>query len=216
MRVLVSGFEPIWGIKRTPSGDLAKLWQSGEMPVPVGVEVKALLLPQVFGMCTNAVCDAISEFQPDAVVMFGATTKNDPVRLERFAINCERSPMGDNSKIPVRDRPVVAGGPSAYESTLPVYHLVDRLEAQGIAAKPSYFAGTHVCNSILYGVSHWLASRPISKKPIIGFVHVAFPNEFGVVEDDLWDTETWPKLMRASVVLVEEIAAWLSSRPGAT
>jgi pyroglutamyl-peptidase len=212
MKILVSGFEPIWGIKKTPSGELAKLWQSGDMPVSHGAEVKSVILPQQFGLCTEIICNEIAAFQPNGIIMFGSTPKNDPIRLERFAINCERSPMGDNTRIPVKDRPVVPGGPSAYESTLPVYHLVDRLKAHGIEAKASYHAGTHVCNSILYGVMHWLTTTQQKQRVSTGFVHVAFPNEFGVVEDELWDTASWPHLVQSSVVLLNELVAWLGSQ----
>lgn len=212
MRILISGFDPIWGIKKTPSGELAKMWQSEDMPKIPGLEVRSVILPQMFTKSTELLCDEIASFNPDGVVMLGATTKNDPIRLERFAVNCESSAMGDNSRIPVKDRQIVPGGPAAYESTLPVHHLVERLASQGITSKASHHAGTHVCNSIMYGVMHWLATKRPGSKTVAGFVHVSFPDSFGVVEDDLWDTEKWPKLQAASVVLIQELAGWLASR----
>lgn len=212
MRALISGFEPIWGIKKTPSCELARAWQSKEMPVPEGTEVKAVILPQQFGVCTEIMCGEIASFKPHVVIMYGATPKNDPVRIERFAINCEMSPMGDNTRIPVKDRPVVAGGPSAYEPSLPVHYLVSKLQENGVPSKASMHAGTHVCNSMLYGVMHWLATNPMPHKVAAGFVHVAFPNSFGVIEDELWDTAQWPHLVRASTILLAELIAWRSSQ----
>jgi pyroglutamyl-peptidase len=214
VRVLLTGFEPIWGIRRSPSGDLAKLWGEKAVSIP-GVEVKGLVLPQLYGKSTEILCTEIGAFKPHAVLMFGATQKNDPLRLERFAINVERSPMGDNSRIPVQDRPVVRGGPSAYEPTLPVEHLVETLNARGVSSKPSYSAGTHVCNSLMYGVLHHLMTVQQPHFVAAGFMHVSFPNDFGVIEDELWSTASFSGIVEASVALVGQVSQWYRSQPGA-
>ena len=210
MRIIVSGFEPIWGIKKTPSGELAKLWEDGSLEVP-GVEVAGRVLPQKFGKSTEELCAEIAAFQPHAVIMYGATQHNDPVRLERFAVNVERSPMGDNTKIPVKERHIVQGGPAAYEATLPIHDLVDRLKDQGVDCKPSYHAGTHTCNSLMYGVLHWLQSNQLPHPVAAGFVHVAFPNDFGVIEDEMWSTATFSGIVKSSLLLVEAVAEWYQS-----
>lgn len=202
MKILISGFEPSWGIKKTPSGEVAKLWSDGTLKVD-GVEVHGIVLPQLFGKSTRIVVGEIGSFAPDAVVMYGATQKNDPVRLEKFAINVEKSPMGDNSRIPVRERPIVRGGPAAYESTLPVGPLVEAMNRQMVETRTSFHAGTHVCNSIMYGVLHAVSGTRAA--PMVGFVHVSFPNEFGVIEDRLWSTANFSGIVKSSVVLVESL-----------
>lgn len=168
MKALISGFEPIWGIKRTPSGDLAKLWSTNQISVP-GVEVQSLVLPQVFRKCTDILISEMKSFKPDVILMYGATKKNNPIRFERFAINCELSAMGDNSKIPVHERPIEVSGPAAYYSTLPIDYLVDRLEESHINARSSQFAGTHVCNSIMYGVMHHIFTNEL---PTLSLIHI--------------------------------------------
>ncbi len=214
MRALITGFEPIWGIKRTPSGDLAKLWQDGSLAIN-GLEVQSLILPQVFGRCTEITCQAIRSFNPNFILMFGATQKNDPIRLERFAVNVERTPMGDNTKIPVLpDRPVLRGGPAAYESTLPIHWLIQALETEGVSCKASYSAGTHTCNSLMYGVLHFLAMTQIQAHA--GFIHVPFPNEYGVIEDELWTTEPFDGIVKASLTLVEKMQLWFEQTYGQT
>lgn len=215
MKVLLTGFEPIWGIKRSPSGDLAKLWAEGAVSVP-GVEVKGVVLPQLYGKSTETLLTEIGAWQPNAVLMFGATQKNDPLRIERFAINVERSPMGDNSRIPVQDRPVVRGGPSAYEPLLPVDQLIESLNKRGVTTKASYHAGTHVCNSLMYGVLHFLTTVPQPHFVAAGFMHVPFPNDFGVIEDELWSTASFSGIVEASVALIGQISQWYQSQPGAT
>jgi len=208
VKILISGFEPIWGVKKTPSGELAKLWQRTDLPLPEGVETRSIILPQRYGVCTEMLCDQIKAFQPNVILMFGATMKKDPLRFERFAINAESSVMGDDSKVPIKDRPIVIGGPSAYESTLPISYLVDKLMESGTHARASFHGGTHVCNSLMYGVLHYLSTNPLDHKVAAGFMHVSFPNSFGVVEDDLWGTAEWPDLVRASFTIVREVSAY--------
>lgn len=213
MRVLISGFEPIWGIKKTPSGELAKLWASGDVSVE-GVETRAVVLPQVYGKCTDVLWAEAVSFRPHAILMFGATQHNDPMRLERFAVNVERSPMGDNTRIPVKERPVLHSGPAGYEATIPVTWLVQALKDAGVDAKPSYHAGTHTCNSIFYGVMHRLATQPLGHPVGAGFVHVSFPNEYGVIEDELWTTASFPGIVKGSTALVEQVRNWYLAQHG--
>jgi pyroglutamyl-peptidase len=213
LRALITGFEPIWGIKRTPSGELAKLWKDEALSVE-NVEVRSLVLPQVFGQCTEMVCTEIDAWKPNIVLMYGATQHNDPLRLERFAINVERSAMGDNTRVPVKERPVIRGGPPAYESSLPIELLINNLNEVGVSSKASYHAGTHTCNSLLYGVMHWLANHPMPHPVTAGFLHVSFPNEFGVIEDELWSTANFQGIVRASVTLLEQLSHWYVSAHG--
>jgi pyroglutamyl-peptidase len=211
IRILISGFEPTWGIKITPSGELAKLWGSEKMPVEA--EIKTVVLPQLFDICTKILCDMIAEFQPHIVLMYGATQKNVPVRLERFAINIENSVMGGNDRLPVYDRPIIIGGPAAYESTLPLQYLVKHLNDRGIDTKISYDAGQHVCNSSFYGVLHYLSQHP-EMNTIAGFSHISYPNEFGVIADESWSTASWAGIKQASVVLAQESINWYIKKYG--
>jgi pyroglutamyl-peptidase len=208
MKILITGFDPIWGIKKTPSGDLAKLWMDGSLSVP-GVEVKALVLPQVFQKCTEITVSEIKSFKPDAVLMYGATKKNNPVRFERYAINSELSAMGDNTRIPVKERPVVYNGPAGYGSNLPIDYLIQSVSDSGVDVKSSQFAGTHVCNSIFYGVMHYITVNKLDV--LAGFIHMSFPNEYGVVEDGMWSTATFADLCKASVATVQALDSWLRS-----
>ena len=201
-KILITGFEPIWGIKKTPSGDLAKLWADKLISVP-GVEVKSIVLPQLFTKCTEIVISEIKTFKPDAVLMYGATKKNNPIRFERFSINAEFSAMGDNSKIPVKERPVINGGPAAYTGTVPIDYVVDKLAEVGIHATTSQFAGTHVCNSIYYGVMHFIKTNNL--KTLACFIHMSFPNEYGVVEDGMWSTAGFADLTKASIETVKAL-----------
>lgn len=196
----MTGFEAAWNVKKTPSGELAKMWAKNEDLVP-GAEVRSIVLPQIFRQCTRAVCAEIEAFRPDAVVMYGATPKNDVVRIERFAINVEETAMGDNARVPVPDRPVIPGGPAAYETTLPFKELIRALDEAKVRGRLSYNAGQHVCNASFYGVRHYLEMTGRGGIPC-GFVHVPFPAEFGHgILDDESGIMGFDEIRRASVAI---------------
>ena len=207
MRCLVTGFEPIFGIKRTPSGELAKLWSSGSLSVP-DVDVKSIILPQLFGVAAQRTCTEILSYRPHLVIMFGATQHNDPIRLERFAINIKNTTMGDNSRIPIRSAKISTDGPSAYEASWSCRDIVDALGPLGINAIESFHAGTHVCNDQLYLVMKWLSENDIGHPVGAGFVHVSFPDEFGVVEDRNWHTSGFSGIVDASIKIINAASEW--------
>ncbi len=70
------------------------------------------------------------------------------------------------------DDAVVADGPAAYFSTLPIKAIVHDLRAAGIAAAVSNTAGTFVCNHVFYALMHRLATSPALARTRGGFVHV--------------------------------------------
>lgn len=205
MRVLLSGFHPQWGWTRSPSHDLAKIWQDGLVSVE-GVEVKSVILPQIFDQDASILCNEISSFKPNIVLMFGVSPKNDPLRLERFAVNAIDTPMGDNSRIAVNNQTIILNGPSAYESTLPIDFLADNLNAAGIHTVISFHAGTQACNHVMYRVLHWLANNEIAHPVMAGFIHTNIPNSYGIVSDHHWVTATFEEIVKTSVILVKQCA----------
>lgn len=206
MKCIITGFEAQYGIKRTPSGELAELWQSGALEVP-GVEVKSLVLPQLFS-AHEILCTEIEAFKPNIIISYGATQKNDPVRLERFAINCIDTTMGDNSRIPIRNSKILLNGPAAYESNLPCALLAKELSKEGISAVESHHAGTHTCNALLYNVMHWINNNDIGHAVTACFTHVSFPDEMGVTEDRHWPTSGFQQITKSSLILIKLASDW--------
>lgn len=204
MRLLFSGFEPATGIRKSPSGELARLWGSEHM---IDAEVRAVVLPQVFRECTRRLAAEAASFRPDAILMFGAVPANDAVRVERFALNAEMSRSGDNTGIPVHDRPIVVGGPPAYETTLPHARIMSALDGARVRGRLSHHAGTHVCNSLFYGIRHFLETAWEGPRPAAGFIHVPFPVELssGIVEDES-GLMTWAEIRAASVAVASALS----------
>jgi pyroglutamyl-peptidase len=65
---------------------------------------------------------------------------------------------------------LVADGPVAYRSQLPLAHWAEELRQAGIPASVSYHAGTYLCNATLYLTHHIAATRGLATKA--AFVHL--------------------------------------------
>ena len=79
----------------------------------------------------------------------------------------------DNAGAQPLDQPIVAEGPAAYFSTLPVKAMVQAIRAAGVPAELSHTAGTYVCNHLMYGILHHLRDSHTRA----GFVHVPYASE---------------------------------------
>lgn len=116
----------------------------------------------------NTVIEAIEKHQPDCVITVGQAAGRAAITAERIAINVDDFRIPDNAGHQPIDEPVVAEGPDAYFSTLPIKRVVRTLQEQGIPSLVSNSAGTFVCNHLFYGVQHHLKSTPVRH----GFVHI--------------------------------------------
>ena len=165
--VLLTGFEPFnketinpsWEAVRTLAG-----WE-GE-----GFVVEVRQLPCVFGAALEVLKDALAALHPDVVIAVGQAGGRVDLSVERVAINVDDARIPDNAQKQLIDQPVVAGGPAAYFSTLPIKAIVHALRDAGLPASVSQTAGTFVCNHVFYGLMHQSAGRGIRA----GFIHIPY------------------------------------------
>ncbi|MGD9615304.1 MAG: pyroglutamyl-peptidase I [Alphaproteobacteria bacterium] len=168
MKALVTGFEPFGDDPINPALDALR-----RLPRRLGeIEIAAWTLPTVFGRSLDALDDALRATQPDLVLCVGLAGGRAALSLERVAINLDDARIPDNAgRMPV-DRAIVAGGPAAYFTTLPIKAAVKALREAGLPAIVSNTAGTFVCNHVFYGLMHRAAtSRPTWRG---GFLHVPY------------------------------------------
>jgi len=162
-RVLLTGFEPFGGETVNPS------WQAVEAVARdwAGPEtVIAVQLPVVFD---ESIDRAIAEHRPDLVISVGQAGGRSAIEVERVAINVQDARIPDNAGAQPIDEPVVAGGPAAHFSGLPIKAAVAALVAAGIPSAVSQTAGTYTCNHVFYRLRHLGAHG--------GFVHVPYSDE---------------------------------------
>ncbi len=129
-------------------------------------------LPVVRGLCLDVLLAAISELDPEIVIAFGQAGGRPEITPERVAINVDDYRIADNAGEQPVDAPVVADGPVAYWSTLPIKAMVRAMLDAGVPAKVSNSAGTFVCNHLFYGLMHRLAAEGHVRRG--GFIHVPY------------------------------------------
>ena len=168
MQILVTGFEPFGGEATNPSMELVKALE----PQIGAAHIHTAILPVTASGGLQAALRAIEEIGPDAVVCVGQAGGRCAVTVERVAVNVDDFSIPDNEGQQPRNVPIVAGGPEAYLSTLPIHEMVEAMRGAGVPAAVSNSAGTYVCNHVMYGVAHYLAQH----KPtaMSGFIHIPY------------------------------------------
>jgi pyroglutamyl-peptidase len=172
--ILLTGFEPFGGEAVNPSWEIARALDGW---VCEGRTVRAVRLPCAFGDALHTLDDALAAHRPELVVCLGQAGGRAEISIERAALNVDDARIPDNLGRQPLDAAVVAGGPAAYFSTLPIKALAHDLRAAGIAAAVSNTAGTFVCNHVFYALMHRLATTPALARTRGGFVHVPYTPE---------------------------------------
>ncbi|MBR2816800.1 MAG: pyroglutamyl-peptidase I [Reyranella sp.] len=171
MKALVTGFDAFGGDEVNPSS-LAV----GRLKKRLGkVAVQAAELPTSFARSTEALRAAIAKAKPDIVLCVGQAGGRSELCLERVAINVQDARIRDNDGKQPIDKPVVAGGPSAHFTTLPIKACVAAMRQAGLPAAVSNTAGTFVCNHIFYALMDMAAAHPTPLRG--GFLHIPYVPE---------------------------------------
>ena len=142
--------------------------KAGRVNVPIGVEVRATVLPVTFNESFLILDKEIKTFNPDVIIAFGLASGRDSIEFERVALNVMDAEIADNSGFQPRDLVIREGGENALFSTLPIRHLMEVLKASGVPARISNTAGLYVCNHLMYKLLE--ATRGTHRR--CGFVHV--------------------------------------------
>ncbi len=164
--LLLTGFEPFDGEALNPSWEVAQALHGQRIG---RATVAAVQLPCVFASALPALRAAIDAHQPGWVLALGLAGSRSAISLERVAVNLIDARIPDNAGAQPVDQPVVAGGPAAYFTGLPVKALCAALQADGHRAELSHSAGSFVCNQVFYGLMHALAAQPGVAG---GFIHL--------------------------------------------
>ena len=163
--VLLTGFGAYAEEADNPSGAIARRldgWQED------GVRIRGVLLPVDSVRMAEMLAEAIETVRPDVVLVTGVTPGRAAVAVERIAINMQDFPIPDVKGVDPIDEAVVAGGPSAYFSTLPIKAILAEWRSRHIPAYVSNSAGTYVCNQTFYLARHLTEGSQV----IAGLVHI--------------------------------------------
>ncbi len=166
MKILVTGFDPFGKDKINPALEAIK-----ELPSEInGHEVITLEVPTVGFKSLEVIEEGIKKYDPDIVLSIGQAAGRFDITVERVGINLDDYRIPDNDGNQFIDSKIFEDAPDAYIVKLPVKKMVENIKANGIPASVSMTAGTFVCNHVLFGVSHILATKYKGKRN--GFIHI--------------------------------------------
>ena len=100
-------------------------------------KIIARVVPCTFFKCIDFVQAAITEVQPNLVIMLGEYGGRSLITVERLAQNLNdsaRYQLADSDGLVLQDTPTVPGGPVAYYTTVPIRAMVTALRQAGIPA----------------------------------------------------------------------------------
>lgn len=203
IRVLVTAFEPFGGETLNPSQQAVQRLAGGA--ALVGVDLRTTDLPVAFGQAIDVLRAAIAAHDPDVVLCVGEAGGRFAVTPERFAVNLNDASFPDNAGNQPVDEPIVAGGPVAYASTLPVAEMVAAMRTAGIPATKSSTAGNYVCNNVFYGLMHLIATERPGLRG--GFVHVPYMHEQVLHRRDAQPSLSLEQITDALRIAVQTAAA---------
>jgi pyroglutamyl-peptidase len=175
MSVLVTGFDPFGGSAVNPSWDAIHALNGREI---AGHRIIGGEIPTVFGASLQRLEALMEQHRPRLVLCTGQAGGRAAISLERVAINVDDARIPDNVGARPIDVPIVADGPAAYFTGLPIKAMLQALLDAGVRAEVSQTAGTFVCNHTFYGLMH-LLRQPRWEGVRGGLIHVPWLPEQG-------------------------------------
>eukprot|EP01053_Blabericola_migrator_P009803 Blabericola_migrator_1__9802@NODE_5388_length_785_cov_14_508357_g3466_i0_p1_GENE_NODE_5388_length_785_cov_14_508357_g3466_i0NODE_5388_length_785_cov_14_508357_g3466_i0_p1_ORF_typecomplete_len204_score30_61Peptidase_C15/PF01470_17/2_6e45_NODE_5388_length_785_cov_14_508357_g3466_i0145756 len=166
--VLVTAFDPFGGEPKN-SGLEAVLCLS---PHVGRNRVIPLQIPVVYHEALKQIEAAILLHNPDVILSVGQAGGSDKISIERQGKNLNTCSQPDNVGQLLCHEVTCAEGPECYRVNVPVDGMMEAIRALGIPAQDSEDAGGYVCNHVVYGVQHLIATKYPGKQS--GFIHVPF------------------------------------------
>ena len=154
---------------------------------PAGVRLTKVVLKVDAEAGPAGLVRAVRRARPDAVIALGQAARRPFICIERVGINLLDFRIADNRGRKITDRPVVAGGPAAYFTTLPHRKMLGAMHKAGVPAELSQDAGTYLCNQVTYSLMHLLATE--MPKTRGGFIHLPV-----LPAQAIGQRERWPSM----------------------
>jgi pyroglutamyl-peptidase len=205
--ILLTGFEPFGGDSSNPSQEIAIALNGHEFG---SYRVKSTVLPVDGVRAPSKLIKRIDALDPVAVIMLGLARGRLQIALERVAVNVLDYRIPDNTGRVRHGEPIVAGGPDAYLSTLPIAEILELWRSSTNPGYVSNSAGLYLCNQVFYTARHHLETHARAHVPA-GFIHL--PSHESLVMDRLEAFVSLVDQIRAVQTAIEVTAVRLSRAP---
>lgn len=167
--VLLTGFTPFADFSQNPSQQIAEALSGIRI---AGHVVESAVLPVEFGRDVELLFPLIERLQPRLVLSLGLAATAPCIWVERIALNLRQTNEGE--------RPIIAGGPPALFARLPTDAVARSICDVGVPAVAHVFAGTYLCNHIMYQVLHRIERKTAPRQA--GFLHLPLSVEQALAE----------------------------------
>ncbi len=167
---LVTGSRPFAGLPTNPA-ELVLPHLDGL--VVHGVTIVAKATPVSRAGLPQHLPELVAQYRPAFVLALGLALGAPTVRIETIAVNAMHFGIPDNEGArPLGGEPIEPDGPPARMATWDADAVVAAILDDGIPAKTSFHAGTHLCNLTLYTYLGALAAEGLSSP--CGFLHLPY------------------------------------------
>jgi pyroglutamyl-peptidase len=162
---VVQGFGPFGSHEDNPSELLVR-----------SLDGRPGLVTEVLPVSREQVADAVAELmarhRPSVWIGVGLAAGRTALSLEAVAVNLAGWPPSeaDIDGKEARRQPVVADGPAAHLTTLPVEAILGAWKQAGVPGYLSQTAGSYLCNLSFYAAAQ--AAMALGLDCRVGFVHV--------------------------------------------
>lgn len=175
-RVLITAFEPYDRWNENSSWE-ALIALTRELPASPKVTTRRY--PVDFALARAKLEEDLAA-DYDYALLLGQAPGIGRVHLEAIGVNVG----GHSSQSSDEFQPLVADGPAAYRSRLPLSRWAAAVREAGIPCQVSYHAGTYLCNAVLY-LTHYLAEQR-QLKTKAAFIHLPLcPSQVLAQKQDL-------------------------------
>lgn len=182
-KVLLTGFGPYANTPTNPAQLVAERLDGSTI---AGATVHSRIVPCIYFKSIETAAAAVDELQPDLVIMLGEFGGRAMVTVERIAQNfndAARYGLVDNDGNSPNGQVIAPDGPAAHYATVPLRAMVKAMRAAGIPADISDAPGTLVCNHLMYGVLHHIATHQLPIRA--GWIHLPALPEVAAKEENL-------------------------------
>jgi pyroglutamyl-peptidase len=206
-RILVTGFGPFPGQPFNASAALVSALAEDGAVAALPARIATHILPTDWRQAPALAARLAEQFQPDAIMHFGISSKVRHFEIETRAFNAAHRLPDCAGGLPGGYH-VLRGAPPVLDATLPADLLIRRLRLAGVPASLSKDAGRYLCNATLYHSLAW-KSRP-GARPRVGFIHMP---SLTPARDSPFDSESWLRLIRGAQIILHTMAVFLRSGP---
>jgi pyroglutamyl-peptidase len=167
LKILVTGFGPFPGARRNPTARLMRaLDRHRDRLSQFGIELHSAVLPVHFTKAASLLSALDEAIKPQAILHFGLAVRRRFFSVETRARNRLSLLRCDRSGVRPASPAIIAGGPSALQTTFPSREIAAALCRAGLPGRLSINAGAYLCNEVLY------LSLARSRAHVTGFIHV--------------------------------------------